>query len=198
MLKIWRKKNKAHDAQSSTTSDTPSPYDWAYGSSEPIELFSPTAPPVYETKNSKYHVMVQLKVVTKMSIENPDLLCQVLEQIVLNYNGSFKYKNHHLLNLILVGTHMKKEIDHDSFVYKGLWDDVIVYEGIDADTNGFGNKFESYQKYRIKGYDLATHFESNLRLTTRSGMTFYEVYNIPMSSGRNPPILNWMRSELGI
>ncbi|AJR28599.1 matrix [Ord River virus] len=198
MLKIWRKKGKANYAQSSNLSDTTSPYDWAYGSSEPIELFSPTAPPVYETKNSKFHVMGQIKIVTKLSIDSPEMLCQVLEQIVLKYNGSFKFKDHHLLNLILVGTHMKRELDHDTYVYKGLWDDVIVYEGIDADTNGFGNKFELYHRYKIKGQELAVHFESDLRLTTRSGMTYYEVYNIPMSSGRNPPILNWMRTELGI
>ncbi|ASM90776.1 matrix protein [Holmes Jungle virus] len=198
MLKIWRKKGKGAGSTSSNLSETTSPYDWAYGASEPIKLFSPTAPPVYETKNSKFHVMCQLRIVTKLSIENAEILCQILEQIVQKYNGSFKYKNHHLMNLILVGTHMKKELDHDSFIYKGLWDDVILYEGLDADTNVPGNKFEIYHKYKIKGYDMAIHFESDLRMTTRSGMTFYEVYNIPMSSGRNPPILNWMKTELGI
>ncbi|ABV01362.1 matrix protein [Hapavirus wongabel] len=198
MLKIWRKKGRKHESDVSTVSDTSSPYDWAYGTSEPIELFSPTAPPVYETKSSKFHVMSQLKIATKLSIGSAEILCQILEQIVQKYNGSFKFKSHHLLNLILVGTHMKKELDHDSFIYKGLWDDVILYEGLDVDTNNQGNKFEIYHKYKIKGFDMAIHFESDLRMTTRSGMTFYEVYNIPMSSGRNPPILNWMRTELGI
>ncbi|UAX43324.1 matrix [Bangoran virus] len=203
MLTVFKKKKKSGSITGSSLyqeeSTRSGEYDWIFEQENKVSLFTPSAPPVYKEKTVKFHVRTSIRLTTSLVVTNQDVLCHILEKIIQSYNGSYKFKDIHLDNLILVGTHMKmKNEKTDVYEYSGIWDDNILYEIGDRELDPGGNKYHSRGRFKIKNHNVIYVFESELSETNRSGMPYQEIYNIPMSNGQLPPILNWIKTELGI
>ncbi|AJR28301.1 matrix [La Joya virus] len=197
MLTLWKKKKAGPPSEGEPSSGI---YDWAYGADDrQLDIFNPTAPHVEDKNVLKCHATIEIRFLTKLEINSIDMLCHVLERIVEGYKGDFNLKPVHESNLLLVGTHMYRKLDREgTYEYKGQWDDIIVYDDIYAELKSVSSKYSQSFKFKIRGMDIAGVFHSSLRASSRSGKSYYDIYRLPMSNGQVPPLLAWLKSELGL